>query len=236
MHTRLANLSRWMEIDGRRCHFGLRIARNLLPTNPAKIWHRYCGFYLARGSLSFLDADGQQYQLVAGSFGQHLPGRFHDLRRQPDIPCEEWSMMADQEVFALSQRLGLIETQAPVCLPGPSAEQVWHRTWSVIADAKTSNAHALLAWLDLIQAMRQNPQGTAQPNKTETTLQQAADDLASDLKASLDLSDLAQDLGWSYAHFRRCFKQHYGLAPPMPGVRGNVCVTPDNYSVSRDSQ
>lgn len=206
-------LSRWIEVAGQRREFGMRIARTLSPTNPSKVWQRYCGFYLARGRLTFMDEHGERTDLEPGCFGQHLPGRFHDIRRQPDADCEEWALMADRELFEHLQQVGLMEADAAICRPGPGIADAWHATWGQLADPTLSASQALVAWLGLIQVMRQHPQQPVGIGHHEALLRRAADDLAADLLAEVDLSALAADLGWSYAHFRRCFRQRYGLAP-----------------------
>lgn len=202
---------RSLPLAGRQRSLGVNRHRNRLPTNPQKVWERYAGCLVSRGTGVYHDWRGRAWPVGPGSFVHHFPGLHHHIERSS--AWEEHSLLLDRGLFDLLYALGVIDTGRPVAQVGGGSElrERFSRLRAGLEGGADPGA-VVLAAAGLLQLVRELDARQAGP-PADPVVAAARSRLADDLAAPLDLPALAAGSGLSYAQFRRRFRAEVGLAP-----------------------
>ncbi|RMD80223.1 MAG: AraC family transcriptional regulator [Lentisphaerae bacterium] len=194
------------------CHF----LASLEKENRDRVKQHYAGLLVVRGCGHFCNHDGRQWRLTPGAFVQHLPNQWHILHRDdPTLWCEA-SLSLDFKLYQAFVDLGVINPQEPVLTP-VNWEELVPRFSDIQKRMQQMAEHELPGLLIDIQRLlwdiRLRHQRRSASDTKAKNLDWAADFLASNLHVCIDYEDVATQCALSYSHFRRLFRQRFGLPP-----------------------
>ncbi len=212
---------------------GCNILSDLFLENPAKVWTTYCAFLVVQGSGIYVDEERREYPLVPGVWAQHVPGKYHSIRRDADQVWEELSISLSPVVYRSLVDLGLGFPGGPaVALPQ------WHWLRQTLSDLFEQFG----AWTDA-----DYPEAAAEIIRILDRVRCATEDgsflsraktfLSADLSRRLPLERIGEDFGMNYHSFRRRFKQEAGRSPGEYRIQkrmemAKTLLTHQEYSIA----
>jgi AraC-like DNA-binding protein len=174
---------------------------------PARGWPRHELFALilvCRGEGSYQDAAGERFRLQAGSAFLHLPTVTHRILRHDR---ENWVQLVIRCNAGLWEALSCFADPPPMPPVWPAPPLMAERIAALREDLICP---ALGGW-DLLARLAACL-GACWP-AAEDPWQHIARSLGADHRDRLSLEACAEELGLSYSHFRRSFRQRFDQAP-----------------------
>lgn len=172
--------------------------------------------YVASGTGSYIDQDGNVFPLSAGSVFMRLPGMVHSSTVDDVAKWREYYLDCDQALYDQLVRQGLLSAKLPVLQQSPS-DRLMGRLEDMLSSLKhgveSDLAEIQIHFLSLLVSLtRSNAVGNKE-SQMQRRIAQACEDFDQIYAGRLDLRTYCTDKGWSYEHFRKVFKQHTGIAP-----------------------
>lgn len=191
------------------CHF----LKNLAAENRNKIFRNYAGFFILQGIGSYTDSNGTVSELSAGDFVQHLPGRFHTIRRKPEPHWIEASISMDICLFQRFLALGAVDTDNAV-IKNSLTPTIFDDFIKLNKRFRTSRDSDLFRLLPTVMnTLMQALPNTINTDSRTSALEEAMLALSGNFQTNVDVKQLVAGLGFSYSNFRRLFRKKTGMSP-----------------------
>ncbi len=207
---------RLIEAGERTLSIGCHRLPDLPPENKDRIKPQYCGFLVAEGTGSYEDWNGNVFPLKPGDFGQHIPGKWHLLKRDQDKPWLEWSVTCDDYLYQLLLGLNLVDPDRGVLYPKDGlqfVEQFRQLQDELCALPNRRLKRIVIGLQTLLNNILEASSCSDESTPYEQAIEEARDRLSRDFGCEVDLGELAARVNMSYPHFRRLFKTHTGQSP-----------------------
>ncbi|MHC4883790.1 MAG: helix-turn-helix transcriptional regulator [Planctomycetota bacterium] len=204
---------RRLPIEGQESSARVCLHHNGSFTNAEKVWDRYAGCFVLRGTGTYRNWEGQIETVSPGDFVHHLPDRYHHIERCAE-GWEEYSLAMDAGLYARFHGLGLIDDRQGVQHLGPDTvlENAFVRLAEEIQYGGAAGA-CILAIGTLLVRIQELAEAKRVRTQEEALIETARQRLERDWQAAIPLEALAEECGFSYACFRRLFRLQVG-APP----------------------
>ena len=185
-----------------------------------RICDDYIGILVLRGTGVFTDWNDRTWYVSPGSFIQHPPRLRHSVVPNDPTWAEFYFRFPSPQYRALHE-LQLIDDR-PLLHPGLSAD-FFQRMEQMLAEAHAavqSDLPLLLVRMhEMLVIIQRMDRHAGQRERERSIIDLACRSLGERLDESLDLADLASDLGLGYERFRKLFRQHVGHAPGEYRIR-----------------
>ncbi len=169
-----------------------------------------------RGSGRYLDSDGREYPLSAGSFFQRLPGIRHSTTHQTDGNWAECFVALGGELFYAMVAQGCLRPGSPVLAPGLSLALVerFDALLDQLESAPGSELPRVLVGMHslLLNVLDLDRRGK-RPDTHLEMVEEACRLLGHALEQRLSVPALASRLGMGYERFRKVFRERVGTSP-----------------------
>jgi len=176
---------------------------------PLRVMDAYVLSVVLEGRGCYRHEDGRERPIGPGSCTVIRPGVAHWYGTDRGERWTEFFVVFTGPIFDLYAERGILDRDGPRQPDPPPSVPVLRAALAATPHSALAAEHQLLTLADwLLDALR--PEGQVGP---DAQIMRAADRLAADLRASLDLHTLACELGWSYDMFRRRFKSELGVPP-----------------------
>lgn len=185
-------------------------------TNPVKIWNRYAGCLVLKGTGTYEDWDGNIHYVEPGMFVHHFPEKFHHIERDTEEGWEECTIGIDAKLYCHYRDLGWIDDSRPVVMVGTSKDIIdsFARLASNLEKSKEQDGGWLLHETgQLLLRIKSLADNIQERTPEEILIENACQQLVQDFRCELDLPALAEESGFSYPHFRRIFRQLTRMSP-----------------------
>lgn len=193
---------------------GTSIALHLQPENPSKVWDHYTGFYILAGEGSYEDWRGNVHPLRPGDFGQHLPGKWHKIKRNNPKEWIEYSVRLSLDLYNAFVTTQTIDPEKGVfhSAPNPIREEEFlsiHN--SLIIQSNTMLATALNRIANYLLKIKFI--GSEKIGGDENQLEKMKAILSRPSNEKELIRHLAENFPYSYSTLRTKFKSYTGLTP-----------------------
>lgn len=183
---------------------------------------QYAMVYFLSGSGTY-KRGRQSYPIQAGSVIQRYPNQLHSVSFHGD--CESVFAALPAQGFRLLKQFKLPSLNQPVLDIGVDQRLV-KRFDQCAKDLRTRipqhHIHIAGQLLQLVIDVHQRANASASDSDLEAFAQHACSALQVDLDIDRDLPSIAEELGYSYANFRKRFKQAMGMSPKQFRIQQRI--------------
>jgi AraC-like DNA-binding protein len=189
-----------------------QIHQNNSRSNILKIWKRYTGCLVLEGTGNYIDENGVQYPVQAGSFIQHIPHKYHHLERGV-MGWLELAFGFNSELYDQFYALGLIQNDIGVINMQNNSELIasLEELKQAIQDQDTTGPNIMTQLSHCLSSV----QSQIQLNRPADPLEIARKQLRLDYRCKIDLQEMSRELQMSYVSFRSKFKNRFGTSPAL---------------------
>ncbi len=203
------------------CHFLNRLNEK----NSECFFKVYSGLIVLKGRGEYLDWNGRRFPLKPGSFAQHLPGKYHVLRRDLNEEWLETSITLGPVYYQSLVNLGSIDPDRGV-IEISLANDLISDFERLHVSLKNCSEQALNERLldihSLLFKILNKEKCNLSHSQPSTAVSKAIDELSRNFHKKIDLRQLAGKINMSYSHFRREFKNATGVTPGIFRIRRRV--------------
>lgn len=183
---------------------------------------QYAIVYILSGHGSYI-RQNRSYAFEAGSVLQRFPNQLHSVSFHGD--CESVFAAIPAQGFRMLKQFDLPSLQQPVLDIGLD-ERIIQRFDQCAHDLRMRMpqhlAHSAGQLLQLIIDIHQRANAMASDSDLESFAQKACNALQKDLEIDKHLPSIAESLGFSYANFRKRFKQAMGISPKQFRIQQRI--------------
>ena len=198
---------RQLSLASKTVQVSMRQMTGLPVHNGDRVWQNTCVCLIIAGEGRYR-CDGDWTPVGPGTVFLHPRGRSHRIERQRPHKWCEWS---------LTLHPTLEDFIFPLGFQPPDVAAFTRQNFQVIQSAYkrllTSLSKTELADQYVLLAIQEFLATLISDRDHDSSLTQAANNLASDIRAELSIDEVAQDIGLSPVHFRRVFKEQFGCSP-----------------------
>lgn len=177
----------------------------------------YAMIYIVRGRGAFETREVGLKSVKQGDLMFLFPGTWHRYQPDPAVGWDEYWICFDGESVRELQSKGFISPDHPLFHLGKDKDfpTLFGRIMESIRHARLGFAHIVAAdTLAIIARVLAQARRQHLPDRhIEPVIRKAKDLIVARSNVTLDVPDLAQQLGVGYSWFRQAFKRHTGLAP-----------------------
>jgi AraC-like DNA-binding protein len=187
----------------------------------------YAFVYVLRGRGEYIDASGNRYQLIPGSFFQRFPGIKHSNYIDPESQWAECFIDTGVQMFQALSQMRIIKTDTPVGYIGLN-ENLLEENLKISHQLKNSPENQLPDMLIRLLTLLNSYLGLSyQQNQDEVNsemkiIDKACQFLGRDLNEKVDLQKFCRQHGWSYEKFRKVFQKKMGISPGKYRIRRRI--------------
>ena len=172
--------------------------------------------YVASGEGNYIDLEGNDYPLAAGSVFMRLPGISHTSTVVDADKWREYYLDCDQALFDQLVTQGFLNKSQPVYQQPPTEAltQRFEEMLGALRDAPEQAMPRLQArFLSLMADLTSEEDKEAQLTPMQKRIVKSCQDFDQLFANRLDLQAYCKEQGWHYEHFRKEFKKQMGISP-----------------------
>lgn len=188
------------------------------------IFEHYGAFLLLRGSGTYYDEDGYEFELKPGDYVQRLPDKKHTTLVNPDGKWLEFFVCFGKRTYENLLELGLI-TNIPVIHPGLSGQILQKCNYLMECFYGFTDGQISLLYLstqEFAMDMFKSAKNIFMDGEEYEQLCEAAEILCRSEVTYRNPKEAADMIGMPYERFRKRFKSVFGISPGAYQMKSRI--------------
>ncbi len=182
-----------------------------------KLWKNYYnGSLVVKGKRGvYIDWEGNEWPLYPGAFLQHLPEKYHILRRDNGRDWCECCIWLPLNYYEAAVAMGIIDPDVPVSYPGVDLgliEKFRRYQLQFEQTNMTQINKVVLAFFDFFEELRCRAHMHVPRNPHQEMIEEIQERLSGDFDQEIDINQLIAKYPASPSNLRRMFRKYVGCS------------------------